>query len=74
MKNDGVHTRLDLLKDTIDEVEHMEESLNLVDEVRDFITLVTKGKARVGDLNKTIFNWIQKEGLNDKFVIGLKNN
>ena len=74
LADDGVHTRLDLLKDTIDEVNHMEESLNLVDEVRDFIALVTRGKARVSDLNETIVNWIQKESLNDKFVIGLKNN
>lgn len=74
LADDGVHTRLDLLKDTIDVVDHMEESLNLVDEVRDFIALVTRGKARVSDLNETIVNWIQKEGLNDKFVIGLKNN
>lgn len=72
--DDGVHTRLDLLKDTIDAVEHMEESLNLVDEVRDFITLVTRGRARVSDLNETIVNWIREEGLNDKFIIGLKNN
>lgn len=74
LADDGVHTRLDLLKDTIDEVDHIEESLNLVDEVRDFIALVTRGEARVSDLNETIVNWIQKEGLNDKFVIGLKNN
>lgn len=75
LADDGVHTRLDLLKKAIDEVDHLEESLNLVDdEVREFIALVTKGKARVSDLNETIVNWIQKEGLNDKFVIGLKNN
>lgn len=74
LADDGVHTRLELLKNTIDEVAHMEESLNLVDEVRDFIALVTKGKARVSDLNEVIVNWIQKEGLNDKFVIGLKTN
>lgn len=72
--DNGVYTRLDLLKNAIDEVGHMEESLNLVEEVRDFITLVTRGKARVGDLNETIVDWIQKEGLNDKFVIGIKNN
>lgn len=74
LADDGVHTRLELLKDTIDEVAHMEERLNLVDEVREFIVLVTKGKARVSDLNEVIVNWIQKEGLNDKFVIGLKSN
>lgn len=74
LADNGVHTRLDLLKATIDEVAHMEESLNLVEEVRDFIALVTRGKARVSDLNETIVNWIQKEGLNDKFVIGLKTN
>ena len=74
LKDDGVHTRLDLLKEGISQVEQLEHGLNLSDEIKDFIVRVTSGKARVTDLNQTIIEWIIKENLTEKFVIRFKNN
>ena len=74
LKDDGVHTRLDLLARGISQVDQLEHRLNLSDEIRDFIVRVTSGKARITDLNQTIIDWIIKEDLTEKFAICFKNN
>jgi len=73
LKDDGVHTRLDLLTQGISQVDQLEHGLNLSDEIKEFIVRVTSGKARVTDLNQTIIDWIIKEKLTEKFVISFKN-
>ena len=73
LKDDGVHTRLDLLTQGISQVDQLEHGLNLSDEIKDFIVRVTSGKARVTDLNQTIIDWIIKENLTEKFIISFKN-
>lgn len=70
--DDGNHTRLDLLKVSIDEVDRIEEGLELSEEIRDFIILVTKGKAKVSDLNESIIKWIIEKNLDGKFIIDFK--
>lgn len=73
LKDDGIHTRLELLKDGIDQVNQLEYNLNLSDEIKDFLVKVTSGKARATDVNENIINWIIKENLIEKFVINFKN-
>ena len=73
LKGDSVHTRLELLKDGIDQVNQLEQNLNLSEEIKDFLVKVTSGKARVTDVNENIINWIIKENLIEKFVINFKN-
>jgi len=68
----GTYTRLDLLKSSIDEVDEIEESLNLSDEIRDFVVLVTGGKAKISDLNENIIKWIKDEKLDEKFIVDFK--
>ena len=68
----GTHTRLSLLKDSIDELDHIEGSLKLSDEIRGFLVLVTKGKAKVSDLNETIIKWIKGTSLDEKFMVNFK--
>lgn len=68
-KDDGEKTRLQLLKASIDEVDAIESKLNLSDEIRDFVSLVTKGRAKITDLTPSVLEWINKENLIDKFVI-----
>jgi len=68
----GTLTRLDLLKSSIDEVDEIEESLNLSDEITDFIVLVTKGKAKISDLNEKIIKWVKNEKLDEKFIVDFK--
>ena len=74
VRDDGVHTRLELLTQGISQVDQLEHKLNLSDEIRDFVVRVTNGKARVTDLNQTIIDWIIKENLTEKFVISFKSN
>lgn len=73
LTDDGTNTRLQLLKQSIDEVDQIEQNLNLSDEIKDFVILVTRGIAKVTDLNTTIIDWIKKENLEDKFIVGFKN-
>jgi len=68
----GTYTRFDLLKSSIDEVDEIEESLNLSDEIRDFVVLVTRGKAKISDLNENIIKWIKDEKLDEKFIVDFK--
>ena len=74
LKDDGVHTRLELLSQGISQVDQLEQGLNLSDEIKEFIVRVTSGKARVTDLNQNIIDWISNENLVDKFIISFKNN
>ena len=74
LKDDGVHTRLDLLAEGISQIDQLEHGLNLSDEIKDFIVRVTSGNARITDLNQTITDWIINENLTEKFVISFKNN
>ena len=62
-------TRIMRLKYCIDEVDKIEEELNLNDDIKQFISLVTRGKAKITDLNDEIISWIKKENLEDKFTI-----
>lgn len=73
LKDDHVHTRLELLKDGIDQVNQLEQNLNLSEEIKDFLANVTNGKARATDINENIISWIVKENLIEKFVIHFKN-
>lgn len=74
LKDDGIHTRLDLLTEGINEVDQLEHSLNLNEEIKDFVVKVTSGKAKVTDLKQNIIDWIVNENLTDKFTICFKNN
>lgn len=74
LKDDGIHTRLDLLIEGISEVDQLEHGLNLSEEIKDFVVKVTSGKAKVTDLKQNIIDWIVNENLTDKFVISFKNN
>lgn len=71
--DDGVHTRLSLLKESIDQIDELEEKLNLSDDIKAFIVKVTNKKARLADVTPSILEWIEKEGLDDKFVINFKS-
>lgn len=73
LSDDGVHNRLYLLKSAIDKIDELEESLNLSDEIKEFIVKVTGRKARVTDVTPTIIEWIKKENLNDKFAINFRS-
>ncbi len=65
-------TKIMRFKFSIDEVDKIEEELNLNDEIKRFITLVTRGKAKITDLNDEIMAWIENENLADKFTIRFK--
>ena len=71
--DDGTHTRLHLLKSAIDKIDELEENLNLSDEIKAFIVKVTNKKARISDISIAIIEWIQEEGLDEKFVISFKD-
>ena len=73
MSDNGVDTRLILLKRSIDEINCLEENLKLSDEVRKFIVSVIAQKAKVSDITDDIIQWIKEEKLDDKFVITFKN-
>ncbi len=73
LADDGVHTRLSLFKDSIDKIDELEEDLNLNDEIKAFIVKVTNRKARITDISPAIIEWIQKENLDEKFVINFKS-
>lgn len=68
-KVDPETNKIQQLKKNIDAIDKIENQLNLTDDVRRFITLVSSGKARISDLNDTILDWIKQENLNDKFAI-----
>ncbi|GEM_PF-915906 len=72
LKDDGNNTRLELLKNGIEEVDKIEEELNLSEEVRNFVISVTRGKAKVTDITQNVIDWINKAKLEDKFVIDFK--
>lgn len=70
--DDGVHTRLSLLKAALDRVDELEKELNLSDEIKEFIVKVTNRAARITDVTPSIIEWIHKEELDEKFVINFK--
>lgn len=71
--DDGIHTRLSLLKSAIDQIDELEENLNLSDEIKAFIVKVTNRKAKITDISPAIVEWVQKESLSGKFVIIFKS-
>ena len=71
--DDGAHTRLSLLKTAIDKIDELEKDLNLSDEIKAFIVKVTNKRARITDISPAIIEWIQKESLDDKFVINFRS-
>lgn len=62
-------TKIMRFKSSIIEVDKVEEQLNLNDDIKNFIALVTRGKAKITDLNDEIISWIKQENLEDKFTI-----
>lgn len=74
LQDNGTDTRLKLLKSGIDEINQIEESLNLSDEIKNFVVAVTRGKAKAVDITPDIINWINEVDLQDKFVIGFKKS
>ncbi len=72
-KDNGTQTRLEQLKNAIESVDQIEADLDLSEDVRRFLERVTKGRAKVTDLNSEIIEWIRNENLEDKFVINFKN-
>lgn len=73
LSDDGINSRLALFKSAIDKIDELEESLNLSEEIKEFIVKVTSRKARVSDVNDNIIDWIKKENLEDRFVINFKS-
>ncbi len=73
LADDGVHTRLSLLKAAMDKIDELGENLNLSDKIKEFIDKVTNKKARVSDVSEEIIEWIKQENLDDRFVIIFKN-
>lgn len=74
LKDNGTDTRLELLKSGIYEINQIEESLNLSDEIKSFVVAVTRGKAKAVDITPAIINWINEVNLQDKFVIDFKKS
>lgn len=62
-------TKIMRFKSSIIEVDKIEEQLNLNDDIKHFIALVTRGKAKITDLNDEIISWIKQENLEDQFTI-----
>lgn len=62
-------TKIMRFKSSIIEVDKIEEQLNLNDDIKNFIAIVTRGKAKITDLNDEIISWIKQENLEDKFTI-----
>jgi uncharacterized protein YicC (UPF0701 family) len=62
-------TKIMRFKYSIEEVDKIEEGLNLNDDIKQFISLVTREKAKITDLNEEIISWIQQANLEDKFII-----
>ena len=73
LSDDGIHSRLSLLKESIDQIDELEEKLNLSDEVKAFIVKVMNRKARLTDVSPNILEWIIMEDLDDRFVINFKS-
>ncbi len=73
LSDDGTATRLDLMVNGIETVDKLEESLNLSDEIRNFIVLVTTKRAKISDISSNVIQWIKEENLEDKFVINFRN-
>lgn len=73
LSDDGINSRLFLFKSALDKIDDLEESLNLSEEIKEFIVKVTSRKARVSDVNDNIIDWIKKENLEDRFVINFKS-
>ena len=73
LSDDGEHTRIALLKSAIDQIDELEESLNLSDEIKAFIVKVTGRRARITDVTPAVIEWIKKESLDDKFTINFKS-
>lgn len=71
--DDGTRTRLSLLKKAIDRIDELEKDLNLSDEIKAFIVKVTNRRAKITDITPAIIEWIQKESLDDKFVINFRS-
>ncbi|WP_394921781.1 hypothetical protein [uncultured Robinsoniella sp.] len=72
LKDSGNNTRLELLKNGIEEVDKIEEELNLSEEVRNFVISVTRGKAKVTGITQNVIDWINEANLEDNFVIDFK--
>lgn len=63
------HTMSQKLSQAIYDVDHLEDELKLNEDIKDFISKVLNGTARISDVNEGIVDWINKENLQDMFVI-----
>lgn len=72
--NESGNSKLVLLCESIDKLEDIELKLNLSDDIRHFIYLVTNRCAKITDLTPAIIDWIKKEELEERFLISFKNN
>ena len=68
-KDSNNHTMSQNLSQALYEVGHIEDELNLNESIKAFISKVINGTARISDINVEVVNWINKEGLQDMFVI-----
>ncbi len=60
---------LDKYKVALNESTQLIDSLNVTDNVKDFLLLVTKGEATLGDIDDSIFDWLKKHNLIQKMKI-----
>ncbi len=65
-------TKIMRFKYSIEKVDKIEEELNLNDDIKQFISLVTQERAKITNLNEKIISWIRSENLEDKFTIRFK--
>ncbi len=68
----GTTKKIKDFSDGIMQVDQLEHGLNLNDEIKEFVMKVSSGKARITDINQNIIDWINTEGLVDKFIIKFK--
>ena len=68
-KDSHNHTMSQNLSQAIYDVEHLEDELKLNEDIKSFISKVINGTARISDINEEIVSWINKENLQDMFVI-----
>ena len=72
-KTNGGNTRIELFNNSILEIDEIEESLELSDEIKDFVMSVTRGRAKVTDISDSVVDWIKKENLEGRFVVKFRN-
>ena len=62
-------SKLELFKESLEETDNIMNSLQLSEDVMEFLNLVSREKADLTDLNKTVMDWISAKGLQGMFEI-----